>query len=350
MVDGVEVYRSKGKNQQKIDEKYQGTWERVKKITRIFPFLYHINYVARSKEVDVLHAHSTFFCALSAWAVARWVHKPVVYEVRSLWEERSKGEGIASKLSYWLIHSLETLSCRIVDGVVTINNGLKADLITRGIPEEKILVVPNSVEKDVILTGEKSESAKEENGLAFGYVGNLSNIEGIELLIDTFMEIVQESSSKIKLLIYGKGPLAENIAEKIQRAGTSNIHFGGAFKRDDLIWVYNDIDVIVIPRLPLEINEKVTPLKPLEALAFGKALLLSDVGGLQEVVQDYEGLFWFFKSGDKNALKKKMEEAIEYFTKHPKSAHMEGAMKYIKEKRSWDAAAKMYIDFYERLI
>ena len=138
--------------------------------------------------------------------------------------------------------------------------------------------------------------------------------------------------------------------ELIKQNANPHVNYRGSFTQDELVQTYEKIDVVVIPRLPLPINEAVTPLKPLEALAFGKALILSDVGGLREVVEDYEGLCWFFRAGDNDSLADALRAAISHFDTHSRNSHRIEAMSYIKDKRSWNATATGYLSLYRRLL
>ena len=98
----------------------------------------------------ILHAHSPALNALPAIRAGRRHRVPMVYEVRALWEDaaRSGGtQGIAS-LRYRTTQLLETYALRCADAVTTICQGLREEMITRGIPEEKITVIPNAVDRD----------------------------------------------------------------------------------------------------------------------------------------------------------------------------------------------------------
>lgn len=97
---------------------------------------------------DILHAHSPVLAGLPALAIARRAHLPLVYEVRAFWEDAAVNHGSAQPwgLRYRTTRRLETYLLRRADAIVTICQGLRRDILARGIPAEKVTVVPNAVD------------------------------------------------------------------------------------------------------------------------------------------------------------------------------------------------------------
>ncbi len=104
--------------------------------------------VARVTKPDLLHAHSPALNGLAALRAGRRLRIPVVYEVRALWEDAAVGAGVHSEggLRYRLSRALESLTLREADAVTTICEGLRSDILGRGIPSAKITVIPNAVD------------------------------------------------------------------------------------------------------------------------------------------------------------------------------------------------------------
>ena len=312
---------------------------RVKKIFYIFPFLLTICKLAKEKKVEVIHAHSMFFCAYPAFIAAKLLKISFVYEFRSVWEERFN-----NKLQNKLIKKLETYALKLADSVVVINEGLKDELLFRGINEAKIYVVPNAISKSVIeLTTGFSAPNQIKN---FGYIGNYSEIEGLNILIDSFCEAFPKDATnyeQYRLQFYGRGPFEPKLNQIIKTKNDKRIVNHGAFRRDDLIKVYSSVDAVVIPRLDVKICNTVTPLKPLEAMAFKRLFIGSAVGGIVEVCggnKNQNGLF--FKPGSVPGLAKIMSNIAYQVDKKT----IENGARYAHTARTWDNISVLYNDVY----
>ncbi len=120
-------------------------------------YLHHINHLAKRIEQaviadkpDVIQTHSPMFNALAAIKVGKKYNIPVTYEVRALWEDAAvdTGKTTEGSLKYKTIKAIEQSAFDKADAVSCICNGLKEDLIKRGIPESKLYVTPNAVDID----------------------------------------------------------------------------------------------------------------------------------------------------------------------------------------------------------
>lgn len=104
--------------------------------------------VAREIRPDIIHAHSPVLNALPAIKIARKLGIPVVYEIRAFWEDAAVDHGSTAEgsLRYRATRKLETRAIQQVDHVFTICEGLRADIVARGIPATKVTVIPNAVD------------------------------------------------------------------------------------------------------------------------------------------------------------------------------------------------------------
>ena len=100
------------------------------------------------KRPDILITPSPqFFCAVAGWVVSRLRRLPWIFELRDLWPASivavgAMKEGIAIKTLYWMEMSMY----RAADRVIAVTKGLKQDLVDRGIPSDKIVVVRNGAD------------------------------------------------------------------------------------------------------------------------------------------------------------------------------------------------------------
>ncbi len=276
---------------------------RTQPVSESIPILSEINEVrALARTVDsvvaafcpdVLHAHSPVLGALAALRVGRRHKLPVMYEIRAFWEDAAVGNGTGTdtSLKFRATRAIETWAVRRADAVAVICEGLRTDLISRGIDAGKILVSPNGV--DMAMFGNppsRDDLLAAEFGLTggdvIGFIGSFYDYEGIDDLIAAMPAIVA-TRPDAQLLLVGGGP--SEIALRAQAAASStasHIHFAGRVPHSDVARYYSVVDVLAYPRKKMRLTDLVTPLKPLEAMAQGKLVAASDVGGHRELIED----------------------------------------------------------------
>ena len=107
--------------------------------------------LVRQERPDLIHAHSPSLDGLAALSVARRAHIPLVYEVRAFWEDAAVDHGTAREggLRYRLTAASESYVLQGADAVATIAEGLRREIVKRGVPAGRVTVVGNGVETEV---------------------------------------------------------------------------------------------------------------------------------------------------------------------------------------------------------
>ena len=339
-IDGVMYYRtyvnSKDLN---ISEKQSTFWVQLKKFFLVFKFAFDVYRIAKIEKVDVIHAHAMFFCAFVAKFTSLKLNIPFVYEVRSLWEERYKNSLFFNKIIFSFVTILETISMSLSDILVVINDNLRNTLSERFLlKKKKIFVVKNAVNISRV-----NQIKIDRNSLVFGYVGTISPIEGLDLLINAFNNLYSKSFSN-KLIIYGDGIAYANL--KNLSKNNPLIQFKGKFNQSQIAEVYSTIDVVINPRINNYLTNSVTPLKPLEAMAYKKLVLASDVGGMKELIK-HNKTGYIFKSGSIKSIEKIVCDVV---SANNHNHIIEAAYEDIIENRNWDKNATIYLDIYNQVI
>ena len=246
---------------------------------------------------DVLHAHSPALCGLAAARVAKARGIPLVYEIRAFWEDAASGNGTGTDgtLKYWLTRRLENHVIAQAGAVVTICKGLRDDLVARGVAPERLSIVPNGVDfalfgepllRDLPLARELGFDASHEGGPVIGFIGSFYPYEGVDDLIAAMPAIVVAHPAA-KLLLVGGGPCEAALRAQAEDSSAAHaIRFVGRVPHEQVDRYYSLIDVVAYPRKAMRLTELVTPLKPLEAMAQGKIVAASDVGGHRELIAD----------------------------------------------------------------
>lgn len=242
---------------------------------------------------DVIHAHSPALCGAAALRASRKLGIPLVYEIRAFWEDAAVGNGTGSvgSLKYRLTRKLENYVVAGAGAVVTICQGLKDDLVSRGVDPSRITISPNGV--DLALFGEPAApdpALREELGLGtgpvIGFIGSFYDYEGLDDLIDAMPLLVAEQPDA-RLLLVGGGPREKDLRMQAEASpAASAIRFVGRVPHHEVERYYALCDVMAYPRKASRLTDLVTPLKPLEAMAQDKLVAASSVGGHRELVED----------------------------------------------------------------
>ena len=242
---------------------------------------------------DVLHAHSPALCGLAAARAGKRLGIPVVYEIRAFWEDAAVSNltTTAGSIRYRLTRELENRAVNAADAVMTICHGLRDDLITRGHPAGKIGIMPNGV--DLGLFGDpppRDNALGEELGLGtgpvIGFIGSFYDYEGLDDLIAA-MPALTARQPDARLLLVGGGPMEDALKTQAEASPASAaIRFVGRVPHTEVERYYSLCDVLAYPRKASRLTDLVTPLKPLEAMAQGKLVAASDVGGHRELITD----------------------------------------------------------------
>jgi len=311
---------------------------------------HRLEQVVKRVKPQVLHAHSPVLNAIPALRVARRLGLPVVYEVRAFWEDAAVDHGTTQEgsLRYRMTRWLETYALRRVDAVTTICEGLRQDIVARGIAPEKVTVIPNAVDIDNFrLGGKADEELKKSLGLdgkvVIGFVGSFYAYEGLDLLLKA-LPLVLQRVPNVRVLLVGGGP--QEAALKKQAADLNiadKVIFTGRVPHSEVTRYYDLIDLLAYPRHSMRLTELVTPLKPLEAMAQGKLLIASDVGGHKELIRDGEtGLL--FKAGDSAAFADKI---VNTMANSSSWADIKTAgRRFVEAERNWKASVDRYHNVY----
>ncbi len=302
---------------------------------------------------DQLHAHSPVLNALAALKVARRRGLPLMYEIRAFWEDAAVGNGTGHEGSarYRLTRMLETYAAHRADAVAVICEGLRRDLIARGIAPDKIVVAPNGV--DMNLFGHPlspdlalARSLGLEGADVVGFIGSFYDYEGLDDLIEA-MPLVLATRPTAHLLLVGGGPMEEALkAQAAASPAAERIHFIGRVPHDEVDRYYSLIDVLAYPRKAMRLTELVTPLKPLEAMAQRKLVAASNVGGHRELIEDgVTGTL--FPAGDPQALADALDQL---FANRPLwEGRRDVARRFVERVRNWSSNFSRYIPAYQRL-
>jgi PEP-CTERM/exosortase A-associated glycosyltransferase len=310
--------------------------------------------LVRAVRPCVIHAHSPVLNALPSLWIGRRECLPVVYEMRASWEDAAVDHGITTEGSvrYRASRALETFALRHADQVTTICDGLRHDIAIRGVANERITVIPNAVDVSEFRFGTDADlTLRHALGLdgatVLGFAGSFYSYEGLHLLIEAARRMVPRYPA-LRVLLVGGGPQEEALKSQAAASGIGErVIFTGRVPHAQVQRYYELIHVLAYPRMPNRLTEFVTPLKPLEAMAQGRMLVASDVGGHRELIRDRETGF-LFKAGDVSALAAALEELLVRQEIWPQIRAQ--ARRFVELERTWGASVARYGEVYQRAL
>jgi PEP-CTERM/exosortase A-associated glycosyltransferase len=302
---------------------------------------------------DIVHAHSPCLAGIAAVLAARRYHVPMVYELRALWEDGAVDHGTATRggWRYRVSRALETWVLRRADAVTTICDGLRGEILSRGLSEDKVTVIPNAVDTTRFVVSDRRDNDLARrlglNGACvLGFIGSFYGYEGLSLLLSALPRLLQRVPA-VRVLLVGGGYEEAALKRQAAEAGLGDkVVFAGQVPHDRVQDYYNLVDVFVYPRKRTRLTELVTPLKPLEAMAQGRSVVASDVGGHRELIRPREtGLL--FRADDPDSLVGTVLELLE----NPElgAAMRANGRRFVETERTWKASVGRYAAVYSKL-
>ncbi|MDX9843856.1 MAG: glycosyltransferase, exosortase A system-associated [Aquabacterium sp.] len=347
-IDGLTFYRTQPAHGRGSNWPVMGEWQLMRALEA------RIEEVAEQIKPDIIHAHSPVLNAMPALSVGGKLEIPVVYEIRAFWEDAAVDHGTTREgsLRYRLTRGLETSAIRRANHVFTICEGLRADIVARGVAADKVTVIPNAVDVETFQLAQPADPALQEKWgvkgrTVIGFIGSFYAYEGLDLLVAALPEVIKAHPNACLLLV-GGGPQEAALKAQVQSLGLSqHVIFTGRVPHAEVNRYYDLIDVLAYPRHSMRLTELVTPLKPLEAMAQGHLFVASDVGGHKELIE-HGKTGWLFKADDRAAL----SQAIVEMLAHPERWPLMKAngREFVESVRNWRNSVANYRSAYEHVL
>jgi len=305
-------------------------------------------------EPNILHAHSPALNGLAALRAARHFKLPLVYEVRAFWEDAAVDHGSCREgdLRYRASRALETHVLTHASAVTCICEGLRGEIAARGIAVDKITVIPNAVDIEHFQVGGVADDALAcslglDGKTVLGFIGSFYAYEGLPLLLEALPRLLA-TLPEVRVLLVGGGKEQALLQQRAEALGVADkVVFAGRVPHGEVQRYYDLVDVLVYPRLSMRLTELVTPLKPLEAMAQGRLVVASDVGGHRELIRD-GATGCLFRAGDAQHLADTVMQLLAARERWP--ALRAAARQYVEAERNWQVSVERYRPVYQSLL
>lgn len=316
----------------------------------------------KKNKVEAVLAASNYLTAIPAAIAARKVGVPFFYEVRGFWEVTRVSREPEYEMHPHYIEQVEKerLAADSADAVFTLTRPMKEELISRGVDEKKITVFPNSCDLSKFNPRERDLNLAEklripENVPVIGYIGSFVQYEGLENLAQACAELVAKNID-FRLLLVGnenasgtdRGPITEEILRVASEEGLADkLIMPGRIPHDQVESFYSLIDIAPFPRKPQPVTEMVSPMKPLEALAMEKAVVVSSVRALTEMIVENETGLVFEKGNIKD-----LSEKLEILIKDEQLRYKLGknGRSWVESERTWDRTSEKAKDVINKFL
>ncbi|MES2046934.1 MAG: TIGR04063 family PEP-CTERM/XrtA system glycosyltransferase [Pseudomonadota bacterium] len=309
-----------------------------------------LRQILDQEQIDLIHVHSPCLNGMAAASVARERGLPWVYEMRALWEDAAVDHGTTRQgsLRYRAARALETWTLKRADAITCICEGLRRDIVSRGIAPDRVTVIPNAVDIDQFTwIDQRDEVLAAELGLqgktVLGFLGSFYAYEGLDMVLDA-LAMLKDMYPDLRALLVGGGPQETVLKAQAQALGIADrVVFTGRVAHHHVNRYYSMVDVLVYARHRMRLTDLVTPLKPLEAMAQGKLVLASDVGGHKELIRDSETGF-LFAADDVQALADAIERTLGARAIWP--AILTQGRQFVEQERNWTRSIAGYEDAF----
>lgn len=310
----------------------------------------------RPKMVMAASNHGT---AIPAFFAARRLGLPFVYDVRGFWElSRALREPEWGKSEAFSIAcELEALVASEADMVLTLTSSMQRELERRGVDGGRIRIVPNAADPDQFIPHSRSAELAQRLGIppdvpVIGYVGSFNFYEGLDDLVAAGA-LLAKRGYDFRMLLIGSDshphiPIADSLRRQAEQSGIRDrLILPGQIAAEEVAEWYSLIDIAPIPRKDVAVTQLVSPIKPLEAMAMGKAVVVSDLTPLVEIV-GHDSIGLTYPAGKSDELAKTLELLLQDSDLRQRLGV--AARKWIVENRNWNAVATAARLAFEEII
>jgi glycosyltransferase involved in cell wall biosynthesis len=292
--------------------------------------------------------------AQAALAVGRRFSIPVVYEVRGFQEESwlaRMGDEARDADLYLGAKAVETACMLEADAIVTLSETMAQDICARGVKADRVVVIPNAVDLGRFQPREdrglRASLGIKPEEVVLGYVTTLWPYEGVEVLLRATRRLIDRGRA-VRALVVGDGESMPSIRAESARLGLNDgpALLVGRVPRESILDYYAAIDVFVVPRRDEAVTRLVTPLKPFEAMAMERAVVVSGVDALREMIVPGETGLVFRPDDDAD-----LAETVDPLVTDAGARKQLGrrAREWVGEHRTWTQNGVRYRRLFERL-
>ena len=306
-----------------------------------------------SKTCDVLFVYSTppIQGAMAA-LVKKCKKKPFVYNLQDIFPDSLAGTGLAKKGGFlWKIgRVIENFTYRNADKIIVISEDFKKNIMAKGVPEDKIVVVYNWVDSQSITPVMPEDNtlfsefdiSKEKFRVV--YAGNLGNAQNISIIIDAASRL--KGREDIAFVLFGTGGLENEIRERIEKEQLTNVRLLPLqpYERVSEVYSLGDVDIV---SCKAGLGGSAMPSKTWSIMSTGRPVLANFDEGELKMILEKNDCGVFTKAGDVDAF----VEAIEKMAANRERCQEMGrnGRQFILKNLTKEVGTKKYVDVIKQV-
>jgi glycosyltransferase involved in cell wall biosynthesis len=262
---------------------------------------------ALERRPDVVFASSTpLTIGLAGLSTARIKRVPFVFEIRDLWPAVPVELGALRARP--AVRSAEWLEQRLYDGakrIVVLSEGAQRHLERRGIPPEKLVLIPNASDLDVFRPDVVDDGFRPRHGLEGRFValyaGAMGRANGLDQLVDAAAALRAAGERRVVIVALGDGGERARLEQRVAELGLENLRFLPPVAKEQLAGIVGAADVTLTIFAPYPVLETNSPNKFFDSLAAGKPVVVNLEGWLRRLVEENDAGAWV-PAGNPDAL------------------------------------------------
>ncbi len=268
----------------------KGTARRILNFLSYMIMAVFVSWFRRRPDV-IIATSPQFFCGWAGLLASRLRLRrvPFVLEIRDLWPDSIVAVGaITHRPILRILYRLERWLYAGADHVVTVGEGYREDLVDKGVPREKISIVPNGVDRAIFWPREATDALARfgiRNRFTCSYVGTIGMAAGLEIVIEAAERLQDRDRSDITFLLVGDGAERENLEQIAKDKGLKNVVFGGRLPREEMPDILAATDVCLVHLRKADLFTRVMPSKIFEMAAMKKPIILGVRGQAARLLQ-----------------------------------------------------------------
>jgi glycosyltransferase involved in cell wall biosynthesis len=312
--------------------------------------------LAEETRPTVIHATTNYVNGLVAQAVAKSLGLPWIYEVRGLLEQtwasskataEARDAALASE-RYALLRAKETKLMLEADHVITLSEHMRWEIVDRGIHGDQVSVLPNAASLDALEAGKSGVKPREArialglpaDGVWVGAVSSLVDYEGFDTLLHAVRILRESTQQDIRVLLVGDGVARQQLQHLAKELGLeAAVVFQGKVPSPQAVQWVQALDIVCLPRKDTPVTRSVTPLKPVEAMAARRPVVLSELPPLREMAQNGAAAR-LFKAENPRSLANEILQILN--NSKETNRRVEAGVK-IAARRTWTLNAESYL-------
>lgn len=287
----------------------EGTNPLMRALRYLLCWCKQLYYGYRAKDIDLIYLASTPPIQGVLGGIIKKIKKvPFVYNLQDIFPDSLVGTGLAKKDGFlWKIgRAIENFTYRNADKIIVISEDFKRNIMAKGVPEDKIVVIYNWVDEKAVKHIDREDNVLFErygldrSNFYITYSGNIGLTQNMDMLLEVAKEL--ETEPNIQFVLIGEGAYKERVKEIIAEKSITNVTLLPFQPYEEISYVFSLGDVGLVISKP-GVGENSVPSKTWSILSASRPVLANfDENELKEIVDNHHcGIFT--KAGNKETLK-----------------------------------------------